>query len=75
LSIVINYKIRKLQSFGSWILLPSSVRKRGRGQKVYLLGPLLELVLDLDRFEAFSPLPLFYLNTAAASSFRNVVVF
>jgi hypothetical protein len=44
----LNYKIIKLQRFGSWILLPSSGKKGGRGQKPYLLGPLVELALGLE---------------------------
>jgi hypothetical protein len=43
----LDYKIIKLQRIGSWILL---VEKRGRGQKTYLLGPLVELASDLDLF-------------------------
>jgi hypothetical protein len=39
----LNYKIIKLQCFGSWILLPSSGRKRVKSTKVYLFGPLVEL--------------------------------
>jgi hypothetical protein len=39
----------KVQRFGSWILLPSSDIKGGRGQKTYLLGPLVELASDLDQ--------------------------
>jgi hypothetical protein len=35
----------KLQPFGSWILLPSS-GGGGRGQKTYMLGPLVLLVSD-----------------------------
>jgi hypothetical protein len=44
----LNYKIIKLQCFGSWILLPSSGRRWVRGQKAHLLGPLVELALDLN---------------------------
>jgi hypothetical protein len=41
-----NFNVIKLERFGSWILLPSSGKKvggGGRGQKAYLLGPLVEL--------------------------------
>jgi hypothetical protein len=31
----LNYKIMQLQRFGSWILLPSSGKKWGRGQKAF----------------------------------------
>jgi hypothetical protein len=40
----------KLQRFGSLIVLPSSDGKGARGQKDYLLGPLVELASDLDRY-------------------------
>jgi hypothetical protein len=54
LSIVLNYKIIK-QRFGSWILLPSSGKRRGTGgQKADLLGPLVELASALSRSEASS---------------------
>jgi hypothetical protein len=59
----LNYKIIKLQRFGSWILPPSSGNKGGRGQKAYLLEPLVELASDLE--------VLFYLKTEAESSFRK----
>jgi hypothetical protein len=42
----LNYKIIKSQHFGSWILLLSSGKKGERGQKSYLLGPLIELASD-----------------------------
>jgi hypothetical protein len=42
----LNYKIIKLH-FGSLILLPSSGRKGGKGQKTYMLGPLVELAYML----------------------------
>jgi hypothetical protein len=68
----LNYKIIKLQRFGSWILLPSSGKKGGREQKAYLLGTLIEPAsLRLDRLSVL--FPLFYLKTEAESSFRNVV--
>jgi hypothetical protein len=35
-----------LQRFDSWILLPAVGKKRARGQKAYLLGPLVELASD-----------------------------
>jgi hypothetical protein len=41
------------QRFGSWILLPSSGKKGGGGerrQRAYLLGPLVELSSDLSTF-------------------------
>jgi hypothetical protein len=37
-------KFKKMRRFGSWILLQSSGKKGGRGQKTYLLGPFVELV-------------------------------
>jgi hypothetical protein len=45
-------KIIKLQLFVSWFLLRLQVKKEGRGQKAYLLGPLDKLALDLTYYEA-----------------------
>jgi hypothetical protein len=45
----LNHKIIKSQLFESWILLLSSGKEGGRGQKTYLLGPLVELASDLDQ--------------------------
>jgi hypothetical protein len=41
-----NYKVIKFQS---WILLPSSGNKEGRGQQVYLPGPLFQLASREDQ--------------------------
>jgi hypothetical protein len=35
----LNYEIIKLERFESWVLFPSSGRKRGRGQKIFLHRP------------------------------------
>jgi hypothetical protein len=57
----INYKIRKLQHFGSWMLLPSS----GSGLRLAQPGG------PTDRV---SVLFSFYLNTEAEFSFQNAIV-
>jgi hypothetical protein len=44
----LNYKIIELQHFESWILLLSSGKEGGTGQKAYLLGFLVELASYLD---------------------------
>jgi hypothetical protein len=75
----LNYKITKLQHFGSCILLDSSGKKGRRGQRTYLLGSLVKQASDLDsaqgqtdRFPAlFLP---YYLKTEAESNSRNVVI-
>jgi hypothetical protein len=43
----LNYKIVKLQRFGSWILLPSSGKKGGKRIQSLSVGPLVELASDL----------------------------
>jgi hypothetical protein len=45
--VLLNYKIIKLQPFRKGILLSKSGKKGGRGQKIYLFGPLAELASDL----------------------------
>jgi hypothetical protein len=51
----LNYKIITLQRFGSWILLRLQVEKGEGGQKACLLGPLIELALDLDSYNIEMP--------------------
>jgi hypothetical protein len=51
----LNYKIIKLQRFGSWILLPSSGKKGGRGQKAYLF-----VIAQQAAFDSFIDLCVIY---------------
>jgi hypothetical protein len=53
-------------------MLSSSDKKGGKGEKTYLLGPLVELASDLD--QVFCLLPPFYLMTKAEFSFGNVMI-
>jgi hypothetical protein len=55
------------------------VKKGGRGQKTYLPGPLVELVLvqvnqGTQHIHFLASSLLFYLVTKTESSFRNVVI-
>lgn len=47
---LLNYKVIKLQRFGSWFVLPSSGKKVIKGQSLYLVGLVVELASDLDEF-------------------------
>jgi hypothetical protein len=70
----LNYKIIKLQSFGSLFLPPSSVKKWKRTETLSVGPPGLRLAQLGGPAYRVSVLFPFYLKTEAEYSFRNVVI-